>query len=135
MDTNATSKSQQKKYLVTRLNFVMTCLLAMTFEQTRNTILKKFTKVSKQCIDKHLEIIFHDNVFLAKQGHDKTCNGCETFPIFGTMYKCKTCNWPDDSLCQKCKDDGKHSEHDGFIVVPEDPSIFLRNYLDFRKFE
>ena len=74
--------------------------------------------------------------FLAKGGHDATCNGCETFPIFGTRYKCKTCSFPNDSLCQKCKNDGKHSEHDGFIVVPEDPSsIFLRRYIDYEKFQ
>jgi len=37
------------------------------------------------------------------------CDSCKTFPIRGLRYKCETCQ--DYDLCDQCKQDGIHKEH------------------------
>ena len=66
------------------------------------------------------------NHFLAAEGgHDASCDECKMFPIFGTRYKCKTCE--DFDLCQHCKMEGRHQEH-YFAAIKEDPDVFLKYY-------
>ena len=49
------------------------------------------------------------NVYLTDRPiHYVTCKGCETYPIIGIRYNCKTCN---ENFCQECKNEGKHSQH------------------------
>lgn len=38
------------------------------------------------------------------------CNGCEREPMMGIRFKCKSCLL--FNLCEDCKNDGKHQEHD-----------------------
>jgi len=45
----------------------------------------------------------------AEVHHGVTCDGCKTYPITGSRFKCTTC--PDYDLCASCNSQGKHKEH------------------------
>lgn len=47
--------------------------------------------------------------------HQNICDGCGRFPIKGLRFKCRSCE--DYDLCECCKNQNIHPEHD-FAIFP-----------------